>query len=212
MNHNIIRISVISSVLFAMGMNLAAHAAERLPTIPPAQYTEEQKKAAEEFLATRKVPVFGPFEPLMHSPQVMSQARAMGDYLRYQSALGTTLSELVILITAREWSQDFEWYVHQPIAVKAGIKAEITAAIADGRRPTGMSEDEEIVYDFSVELHKNKRVSDVTFARAEKRFGKKGVVDLTGINAYYTLLAMQMNVAQYQIPKDGKKLPRFPEQ
>ncbi|MFZ6773382.1 carboxymuconolactone decarboxylase family protein [Undibacterium sp. SXout7W] len=193
-------------------MNLAVHAAERLPTIPPAQYTEEQKKAAEEFLATRKVPVFGPFEPLMHSPQVMSQARAMGDYLRYQSALGTTLSELVILITAREWSQDFEWYVHQPIAIKAGIKAEITAAIADGRRPTGMSEDEEIVYDFSVELHKNKRVSDVTFARAEKRFGKKGVVDLTGINAYYTLLAMQMNVAQYQVPKDFKKLPRFPEQ
>ncbi|GAC1406760.1 MAG: carboxymuconolactone decarboxylase [Burkholderiaceae bacterium] len=190
---------------------IAAQAADRLPTISPDKYTDEQKKAAEDFMTARKVPVFGPFEPLMHSPQVMSQARASGDYLRYHSALGNTLSELVILITAREWAQDYEWYVHYPIALKAGIKPEIASAIADGRHPAGMSEDEEIVYDFSTELYKNKRVSDRTFERAEKRFGKKGVVDLTGINAYYTSLAMQMNVAQYQSPKDAKKLSRFPD-
>ena len=195
----------------ALAGALSAHAAERLPAIAPAQYTDEQKKAAEDFLAARKVPVFGPFEPLMHSPQVMSQARGMGDYLRYQSAIGNTLSELAILVTAREWTQDYEWYVHYPIALKAGIKAEICEAIADGRRPSGMSDDEEIVYDFSTELHRNKRVSDRTFSRADKRFGKKGVVDLTGINSYYALLAMQLNVAQYQMPKDGKRLVRLPE-
>lgn len=201
---------VIVFALAGLG-NSALHASERLPTIPPERYTDEQRKAADEFLASRKVPVFGPFEPLMHSPQVMSQARATGDYLRYNSALGNVLSELAILITAREWTQDYEWYVHYPIAVKAGIKPEIANAIADARRPLGMSEDEEIVYEFSTELHKNKRVSARTFERAEKRFGKKGVVDLTGINAYYTLLAMQMNVAQYAVPKDAKKLARFPE-
>lgn len=188
-----------------------AMAAERLPTISPDNYNAEQKKAAEEFVAARKKPVFGPFEPLMYSPEVMSQSRASGDYLRFRSALGNTLSELVILITAREWSQDYEWYVHQPIALKAGIKADTVQAIADGRRPVGMTDDEDIVYDFSTELHRNKRVSDRTFERAEKRFGKKGVVDLVGINAYYTSLAMQMNVAQYQIPADGKRLSRFPE-
>jgi 4-carboxymuconolactone decarboxylase len=188
-----------------------ATAQSRLPTIPPADYTAEQKQAAADFEASRKTPVFGPFEPLMHSPQVMTQARAMGDYLRYKSAIGTTLSELVILVTAREWTQDYEWYVHYPIALKVGIKPAIADAIADGRRPIGMSEDEEAVYDFSVELHRNKRVSDATFARAEKRFGKQGVVDLTGVNAYYSLLAMQLNVAQYEMPKDGKKLERFPK-
>ena len=186
-------------------------AQDRLPTIDPEKYTDEQKKAAEEFKTARKVPVFGPFEPLMYSPQVMNQARAMGDYLRYNSAMGNTLSELVILITAREWTQDYEWYVHYPIALKAGIKPEIADAIADGRRPTGMSEDEEIVYDFTTELNKNKRVSDRTFERAERRFGKKAVVDLTGISAYYTLLAMHLNAAGYGIPKDGKKLTRFPQ-
>ncbi len=197
--------------VFALVYAAATLAQDRLPTIPPDKYTDEQKKAAEDFQAARKVPVFGPFEPLMYSPQVMNQARAMGDYLRYHSAIGNTLSELVILITAREWTQDYEWYLHYPITLKVGIKPETIDAIANGRRPTAMSEDEEIVYDFSTELHKNKRVSDRTFERAEKRFGKKGVVDLTGINAYYTLLAMQLNVARYQVPKDAKKLTRFPE-
>lgn len=189
---------------------LAAQAEERLPTIPPAQYTAEQKQAATDFEAARKVPVFGPFEPLMHSPEVMSQARAMGDYLRYKSAIGNILSELVILMTAREWAQDYEWNLHYPIALKAGIRREIADAIADGRRPSAMSADEEIVYDFSSELLKNKQVSDATFERAKSRFGTKGVVDMTGIAGYYTFLAMQLNTAQYQIPKDGTKLRRMP--
>ena len=188
-------------VVIALAAGAVAHAADRLPTIPPAQYSEEQKKAAADFEAVRKAPPFGPFEPLMHSPQVMTQARAMGDYLRYQSAIGNTLSELVILVTAREWTQDYEWYVHQPIAVKAGIRQEICDAIADGRRPGGMREDEEIVYDFAIELLRNKRVSDRTFDRADKRFGKKGVVDLTGIVGYYTFLAMPVRSTTPFLPK-----------
>ncbi len=209
-SHSLRRFRVAALVSGAL-VALAAAAQPRLPTIPPAQYSPEQAQAAVEFEAARKTPVFGPFEPLMYSPQVMSQARAMGDYLRYRSAIGTTLSELAILVTAREWSQDYEWYVHQPIAAKQGIGAAIIDAIADGRRPTGMSDDEEIVYDFSTELHRNKRVSDATFARADKRFGKQGVVDLTGINAYYTLLAMQLNMAGYEPPKGAKRLERFPK-
>ena len=189
----------------------AAMAEDRLPTIPPASYTAEQKQAAVDFESARKTPVFGPFEPLMHSPQVMSQARAMGDYLRYKSAIGTTLSELAILVTAREWSQDYEWTVHYPIALKAGIKVEIADAVGDGRRPAGMSDDEEIVYEFTTELLRTRRVSDRTFARADKRFGKQGIVDLTGIAGYYTLLAMQLNVAQYAGPKESLRLARFPK-
>ena len=94
----------IAAALLALTLATPALAADRLPTIAPDQYSPEQKQAAEAFLAARKTPVFGPFEPLMYSPEVMSQARAMGDYLRYKSLIGNTLSELVILITAREWT------------------------------------------------------------------------------------------------------------
>jgi 4-carboxymuconolactone decarboxylase len=197
------------AVLFTIAV-VAARAEERLPTIPPAQYSEEQKQAAADFEAARKVPVFGPFEPMMYSPQVMSQARAMGDYLRYKSAIGNTLSELAILITAHEWTQDYEWSVHYPIALKAGIRKEVADNIAAGRRPNAMSPDEKTVFDFTSELLRNKQVSDATFERARSRFGTKGVVDMTGIVGYYTFLAMQLNVAQYQVATDGKKLPRTP--
>jgi 4-carboxymuconolactone decarboxylase len=188
----------------------AVHSADRLPTIPPAQYTTEQKQAASDFEAARKVPVFGPFEPLMYSPPVMSQARAMGDYLRYHSAIGNTLSELAILVTAREWTQDYEWSVHYPIALKAGIRQEVANAIAAGRRPATMSPDEEIVYDYASELLKNRQISDATFERAKSRFGSRGVVDMTGIVGYYSFLAMQLNAAQYKAPKDAELLPRIP--
>ena len=200
-----IAVAILSTIV-----SVAARAEERLPTIPPARYTEEQKQAAADFESARKVPVFGPFEPLMYSPQVMSQARAMGDYLRYKSAIGNTLSELVILITAREWTQDYEWAVHYPIALQAGIRKEVADDIAAGRRPTAMSPDEETVFDFTSELLRNKQVSDATFERAKSRLGMKGVVDMTGIAGYYTFLAMQLNVAQYPVAMDGQKLPRVP--
>jgi hypothetical protein len=113
----------------------------------------------------------------------------MGDYLRYNSAIGNTLSELAILVTAREWAQDYEWSLHEPIALKAGIKPEIAAAIADGRRPDGMSADEEIVYDFSTELFRNKRVPARAYDRALRRFGEKGVIDMTSIAGYLLRLS-----------------------
>ena len=198
--------------LFAAALTtaLAAHGAERLPTIDPAHYDATQKQAAAEFLVARKVPVFGPFEPLMYSPELMTQARAMGDYLRYKSAIGNTLSEFVILLTAREWSQDYEWYVHHPIALKAGVKPEVAAAIAEGRRPSGMSDDEEMVYAYVTELQRFHQVSDATFERARTRFGDKGVLDIGGIVGYYTLLAIELNTARYALPAGGQPLPRLP--
>lgn len=183
--------------------SIAARAADRLPTIPPSQYSEEQKQAAADFQVARKVPVFGPFEPLMYSPQVMSTARAMGDYLRFKSALGNSLSELAILMTAHEWQADYEWSLHYPLALAAGIGKDVADDIARGRRPAAMNPDEEIVFNFTSELLHTKHVSDATFERAKLRLGLKGVVDMTGIVGYYTLLAMQLNVARYSPAADG---------
>ena len=182
----------------------------RLPTIPSSDYDEAQRSAATSFHQLRGTDPFGPYEALMHSPRLMLLAQSVGEYLRYHSAIGTTLSELAILLVARHWSQDFEWYAHAPIAAKAGISPEIIAAIRDGRRPSGMSDDEALVYDFTAELHQFKRVSDATWGRAEQRFGKPGVVDLVGIGGYYGFLAMQMNACRYAPPGDDR-LPRFPD-
>ena len=199
------------SLITALALHEVAIAQMRLPEISVDQYTVEQQKAAQEFEVARKKAPWGPFAMLMYSPQLMNNARAMGDYLRYNSAFDSALSEFAILITAREWSQDYEWSVHYPIAIKAGLKPEIAQSLKEGRRPEGMSQDQSIVYDFTIELQRNKQVSDATFAKTEQRFGKKGAVDLAGIAGYYTFLAMEMNMANGPAPIGNERLPRFPE-
>src|SRR5205085_10520305 len=108
----------------------------------------------------------GPFVPLLRSPEVMLRTMALGDYLRYKTTLGNPLNEFVILLTARHFTQHYEWSVHYPIAVAGGLNAGIAKAIAEGRRPDGMSEDQALAYDFTMELLQNHGVSDATYARA----------------------------------------------
>jgi 4-carboxymuconolactone decarboxylase len=197
--------------LLAIGLGGLAIAQERMPEIQTDKMTETQKKAVDEFVAGRGTPPVGPFIPLLRSPEVMLRAKAMGDYLRFKSVLPPKLSEFAILITAREWTQQYEWGIHSTIAVKAGLSAEIVKAVAEGTRPSGMSEDETIVYAFCTELHHNKSVSDAIYSQALAKFGEQGIIDLVSINGYYTFLAMVMNVARTP-PQKGSEpaLVAFP--
>ncbi len=184
---------------------------ERMPVIPDDKMTDEQKAAATTFAEGRGYPVRGPFAAMLRSPEVMLRAKGMGDYLRFKSTLPPRLNELAICITARQWGQSYEWHAHRQLAEKGGLRAEIADAIADGRRPREMSIDEECVYDFATELHQNKCVCDATYARALALFGEKGVVDLTAVNGYYTLIAMVLNVARTALPEGAKPgLEPFP--
>jgi 4-carboxymuconolactone decarboxylase len=169
---------------------------DRMPPIAEAQMTAAQKQAAADFKTARGVDMSGPFYPLLRSPELMTRARAMGDYLRFKSALPPRLSELVILMTAREWTQQYEWNAHYQIALKAGLDPQIAQAIAEGRRPTTMADDEAILYEFCQELHRNKSVGDATYARAVAKFGEQAVIDTVGITGYYTMLAMVLNTAR----------------
>lgn len=170
--------------------------ADRLPPLPDAQLTASQREAVAAFTAARGADVSGPFHPLLRSPELMMRTRALGDYLRFRSALPPRLSELVILITAREWTQQFEWNTHYRIAIEAGVAPAIADAIAGGVRPAQMSDEQAILYDFCRELHRNRSVSDATYTKAIAAFGEQGVIDAVGICGYYTLLAMVLNTAQ----------------
>jgi 4-carboxymuconolactone decarboxylase len=206
------KLAVLASLVLLAAATLPAMAQDRMPPIPAEKQTAEQKKAAEAFKANRKQDVFGPFVPLFRSPEVMLRAMALGDYLRYRTVLPPKLNEFIILITSRQWSQQYEWYVHHPIALKEGLSAEIATAIAEGRRPTGMSPDEELIYDFCTELLKNQSVSDATYARSIARFGEQGTIDMVGVAAYYTFQSMVLNTARTPLPAGTKPgLPLFPK-
>ena len=189
------RITALALAAFS-AVALPAAAQDRMPPIPADKLTDAQKKAVEEFKAARSADISGPFVPLLRSPEVMSRARAMGDYLRFRSVLPPRLSEFVILLTARQWTQTYEWNAHAPLARQAGLRADIVDAIADGRRPERMADEEEILYTLCDELGRNRSVSDATYAKAVAAFGEQGVVDALGITGYYTFLAMVLNTAR----------------
>ena len=170
---------------------------DRMPPIPDAEMTEAQTAAVADFKQTRNTNRFsGPFVPLLRSPELLTRAQRLGEYLRFHSALPPRLSELVILITARHWSQQYEWTIHSAIARKAGLAPGVIDAVAEGRRPIEMADDEAALHDFCLELLRNQGVSDATYARAVDLFEEKGVIDTIGILGYYSLLAMVMNTAR----------------
>ena len=189
---------------------LAQEATPRLGRPPQQAITADMRAAMEEFQKQRGVPISGPFEPMLWSPEAMIRAASMGTYLRYKSVYPQNLSEFVILIAARSWSQQYEWSVHYPIALKAGVSREIADAIMEGRRPQQMSEEQEMLYDFTTELIQNKFVSDATYNRVRAKFGEKGVIDATTITGYYTLLAMVLNVARTPPDPGVPLLPALP--
>jgi 4-carboxymuconolactone decarboxylase len=180
---------------------------DRMPPIPKEHWTEEQARAAAEFARMRGQDVFGPFALMLRSPEVMLRAAAMGDFMRYKTSLPAALNEFIILLTARHWSQQFEWYVHQPAALRAGLSEQIVAAVAESRRPDSMSNDEMVVYDFTTELLRRQHVSDGTYARARDRFGEGGIIEMVGVAGYYAFLSMMMNTAQTAVPETSDVPP-----
>ena len=176
----------------------------RMPTIPDAQLTDAQKTAVAAIVSGPRGRLVGPFIPLLRSPEFMLRLQHTGAYLRFDSALEPRRSEMVILMTARLWTQAFEWHHHRPIAEKAGLKSAICDALAEGRRPSPMSEDEAAIYDFLDELIRTRTVSDPTWERAARLFGEKGIIDMIGLHGYYSLLAMILNASNAPLPEGAK--------
>ena len=195
----------------AILLSMTAAAQDRMPPIPADKMTEAQKKAAAELAAGPRGGFRGPFVPLVRSPELMSRLQKVGEYLRYNNSLPQKVVEMTVLMTARRWTQQYEWNAHYPLALKAGLKKDVADAIAEGRHPAGMVEDEEIAYNFTTELNRNGTVSDPTYARAVSTFKEQGVIDLIALNGYYSLLGMVMGVARTPLaPGDTPMLNPFP--
>jgi 4-carboxymuconolactone decarboxylase len=168
---------------------------DRMPPLPRERMTEAQRAAADELIAGPRKGVKGPFIPLLRSPELMARLQKVGEYLRFDSVLPPRLSEFATLVVARHWTQQFEWFVHVPLALKAGVTQDTIDALRDGRRPASLSADEACVHDLAGELLRHHGVSDATYAAAVERFGEQGVVDLVALIGYFALVSMVLNVA-----------------
>jgi 4-carboxymuconolactone decarboxylase len=182
---------------------------ERFPRMAPEQYTDAQKEVAAAIAAGPRGEVRGPFLALLRSPGLANVVQQVGEYLRYKCPVERRLAEMVTLIAARHWSQNYEFNSHYEHAMKAGLKPALADAIAEGRRPTSMAEDEEIAYELITEGLQNKCVCDATYERAKAKFGEQVVIDMLAIAGYYAMVALILNVARTRLPA-GKPLPLTP--
>jgi len=182
---------------------------ERLPLPSLEAMTEAQRAAANDLIAGPRKGVKGPFIPLLRSPELMTRLQKVGEYLRFQSSLAPRISEFATLCVARSWSQQFEWVVHVPLALKAGTSQEIIDAIREGRRPTSMSLAEAAVYDFVSELLTTKGVAQGTYDAVIGELGDQGLIDLVGVLGYFTSMCMILNVARTP-PESGSDVDLLP--
>ena len=203
---------VLAAALLAIS-SLCAQAADRFPLLTQDQLTPEQTKLVATLLAgprgagapvdaaaVNRLMANGPFNAWARSPDLGDRLQRVGEYIRYNTSIPLRLNEFAILITARHWTSQYEWYAHLPFALKAGLDPRIAADLAQNRRPAGMKDDEAAVYEFCTELHRDKQVSDASHARALALFGEKGVMDLIGVSGYYTAVSMTLNVARARLP------------
>lgn len=192
----------------------------RFKLIPIEQLTPEQQALTEAIKsgpraklassgASKPGPLGGPFNVWLRSPGIGNLVQQLGEEIRFRSSIAGKLNELAILVTARHWTSQYEWFAHHKLALEGGLNPKIAEDIAQGRKPAGMDADETLVYEFSVALHENQGVSDELYAKAVARFGERGVVDIISVNGFYSLVSMCLNVDGTPLP-EGTPLPLPP--
>ncbi len=169
---------------------------DRMPMMQREAMSPAQCEAADAIIAGPRKAIFGPFIPLMRSPELMARVGKVGEYLRFESVLDARVRELATSIAARHTSNQFEWLMHAPAAVKAGVAQATIDAVAAGRHPQNLPADEAAAVNVALELVRNHGLSDATWAEALAVFGEQGVVELVGLVGYFVMVCWVMNVAR----------------
>lgn len=186
-----------------------ADEAMRFAPLTPDQLTPAQKAWAEEIAPPpRNANITkAPYRAYVRNPDLAPKLSALSDYLRWKTSLPPRLSELAILIAARHWTAQYEWFAHYPLAMKAGLDPAVASSIAAGVRPEKMKDDEAALYDLAMALYRDKKVSDPVYKAAVEKFGERGIMDIIGIIGYYDLVSMTLITMQADAPNNSSVPP-----
>lgn len=206
------RILAVTAVAASVALTNAQSTApqKRFPQLTLEQLSGQQRELGKEILAISSVGLAGPYNPMLRSPVMADRMFRLLDYLRFNTSLPRRLNEFAILIQARLWTSQLEWYAHYPLAIKAGLSEAVAADLRVGRRPRLMAPDEAVVYDLCMELSAQHAVSDATFAKARTVLTDQQIVDLVAVSGTYVTVAMMLAAAQEPAP--GGATPLAPLQ
>lgn len=184
----------------------------RFPPLQVEQLSAEQKQYADALLVPPRNAKFTepPYSAYIRNPALAECIRPLSEYLRWNTSLPPRLSEMAILITARQWSAQYEWAHHYPLAIKGGLSESIAADIASGKRPQGMKDDEAALYDLAIELYRDKKASDQVYKAALAQFGELGIMDIIALIGYYAFVSMTLITMQAS-PHDNSVTPLPPQ-
>lgn len=174
----------------------------------PKQFNEEQISVYETILNGPRGEVVGPLKVWLKSPSLAMKAQDLGKFARYETSLSPIMSELAILVTARIWSSGFEWSHHAPIALATGLEQHVVDALSFAKIPAFIDEKLKLIFQFCVELHRDHKVSDTTYAKAYETLGETTVIELVAICGYYGFISMTIN--SFAVPDgEGPSLPKL---
>jgi 4-carboxymuconolactone decarboxylase len=193
------------AALIAMPQMVRAEDTIRFPPLKAEELNPAQKAWAEMIApAPRNAKVTNPpYRAYVRSPDLAPRLSTLSDYLRWNTSLPPRLSELAILITARQWTAQYEWFAHYPLALKGGLDPKVAGDIAAGKRPDNMKDDEAALYDLAMALYRDKKVSDPVYKAALEKFGERGIMDIIGIMGYYDLVSMTLITMKAEAPNDS---------
>jgi 4-carboxymuconolactone decarboxylase len=215
MNHYLLWIgSAVLATTLILGMTNSANSEtsnkpKRFPQLTMDQLNDQQRPLGEKIMKISSVGIGGPYNPLLRSPILAQRMYDLLDYLRWNSSLSRKLTEFAILIVARQWRSQVEWYAHYPLALKEGLPKQVADDIKANKRPQGITADVEAVYDFCTELLTKLEVTDATFNRTRKYLNDQQIVDLTVLSGTYVTVAMVLSMAEESVPA-GKEPPFIP--
>lgn len=193
----------------------SSHVAKSMPRIAlpvPETMTPEQRAVYDKVVSGRRGQLRGPLRAALLSPELADRWQAFGELLRYRTTLNPRHSELAILLTGRHCRSPFEWYAHRPEAEKAGLQPAIIDAVLTKQRPPEMTDQDETVYDYVLQLNRSHSVSDAVHRRAVEVFGERAVVELTALVGYYTMVAMTLNAHEIPLPEGEVAALLLPQQ
>jgi 4-carboxymuconolactone decarboxylase len=193
------------AALIAVPQMVRAEDSVRFPPLKAEELNPAQKAWAEMIAAPPRNAKFTnpPYRAYIRNPDLAPRLTAMSEYLRWNTSLPPRLSELAILITARQWTAQYEWFAHYPLALKGGLDPSIANDIAAGKRPANMKDDEAALYDLAMALYVDKKVSDPVYKAALEKFGERGIMDIIGIIGYYDITSMTLITMQAAAPNDS---------
>lgn len=176
----------------------------RLTATPPDQLTAEQREQYDRIARTRTPrddgSLGGPFDPWIRSPEMARRAVGFGNFIWERTTIGRRLVELAIIVTARFWESNVEWWAHSRMAREHGVSQEVIDDVFAERRPEGAPDDELLTYDVCTALHRTHRLPPQLYARAVERFGEQGLVEIVATIGFYTMVAMTLSAFDVGVP------------